>query len=77
MSIPPFHCNAFERGLAIYQAGADAALDVLGFHGRTVVNQDDVAGFQRGFHAVEGKAEAEIIGRPLMSQDREHFELLL
>lgn len=73
----PFDGDAFERWLAVDEAGTDAALHVLGLDGGAVVDEDDVAGFEGRFHAVVGEAEAVEVGRPLVAKDGEHFELVL
>ena len=74
---PPLDPNAFQRGVPVDEAGADAALDVFGIDVGTVVDQNDVAGFERGLHRVVVQAEAIAIRGPEVPEHGEHFELFL
>lgn len=72
-----FDGDAFESGLAIDEAGADFSGDKGGVNVGAVVDEDDIVGFEGGFHGVEAEAEAVAVGCPHVSEDGEHFELFL
>ncbi len=72
-----FDGNAFEGGLAIHEAGADLPGDEGGVDVGSVVDEDDVVGFEGWFHGVKTEAEAVAVGGPQVSEDGEHFELFL
>jgi hypothetical protein len=73
----PVDGNAFEGRLAVDQAGADSPLDEFGLHVGAVVDEHDVAGLERRLHAIKRESQTEMVRRPLMTQDGEHFELFL
>lgn len=77
LAAPALDGDALEGRVAVDEAGADAALDVLGLDAGAVVDQDDIAGLEGRLHAVVGEPQAVVVGRPLVAEDGEHFELFL